>query len=140
MFGTRDRVDPIRHLIGTAMGWGGNPETEALYLNMTPTKNDGTTIHRLTVPADVPVDGFWSITVYDAAGHLIPNDREMYALNGYTATKDDDGSVIIQFGGCDDAAPNCLAIAEGWNYIVRLYRPRSTVLSDDWTFPEAQPA
>jgi hypothetical protein len=25
MFGARDEVDPIHHLIGTAVGWGGNP-------------------------------------------------------------------------------------------------------------------
>ena len=25
MFGPREKVDPIRHLIGTAIGWGGNP-------------------------------------------------------------------------------------------------------------------
>jgi hypothetical protein len=140
MFGTREQVDPIRHLIGTAMGWGGNPETEALYLNRTPAQNDGGTIHRLTVPAEIPVDGFWSITVYDADGHLIPNDREMYALNEYTAAKNADGSVTVQFGGCGDATTNCLPITKGWNYLVRLYRPRPEVLDDTWTFPEARPA
>jgi hypothetical protein len=65
MFGARDQVDPVRHLIGTAMAFGGNPERDALYLNVTPKKNDGITIYRLTVK-DVPVDGFWSVSVYDA--------------------------------------------------------------------------
>ena len=32
----RPEVDPIRHLIGTAAAWGGNPERDALYLNVTP--------------------------------------------------------------------------------------------------------
>jgi hypothetical protein len=27
----------------------------------------------------------------------------------------------------------------GWNYMVRLYRPRPEVLSGEWKFPEAQP-
>jgi hypothetical protein len=57
MFGLRNQVDPVRHLIGSAMAFGGNPEKDALYLNVTPKKNDGTTIYRLTVK-DVPVDGF----------------------------------------------------------------------------------
>ena len=38
MFGTRDRVDPVRHLIGTAAGWGGNPEKDAFYPNVTPSQ------------------------------------------------------------------------------------------------------
>ncbi len=60
--GRRDEVDPVRHLIVTATGWGLNPDQDALYLNVTPSKNDGTTIYKLNVK-DVPVDGFWSISV-----------------------------------------------------------------------------
>src|SRR4051812_26243486 len=35
-FGTKAQVDPVRHLIGTAAGWGGNPDKDAIYLNITP--------------------------------------------------------------------------------------------------------
>ena len=35
---------PVKHLIGTAMLWGGNPERDALYLPITPARNDGNTI------------------------------------------------------------------------------------------------
>jgi hypothetical protein len=28
---------------------------------------------------------------------------------------------------------------EGWNYTVRLYRPREEILSGRWKFPETQP-
>jgi hypothetical protein len=45
--------DPVRHLIGTAMAYGGNPEKDALYLNVTPSKNDGKTVHRLTINGEV---------------------------------------------------------------------------------------
>jgi hypothetical protein len=27
----------------------------------------------------------------------------------------------------------------GWNYTVRLYRPRAEILNGGWKFPEAQP-
>jgi hypothetical protein len=27
----------------------------------------------------------------------------------------------------------------GWNYMVRLYRPRTEILNGKWTFPQAQP-
>ena len=138
MFGTRHHVDPVRHLIGTATGWGGNLENDALYLTVTPAKNDGTTVHRLTVK-DVPVDGFWSITVYDAEGFLQKNDADVYSLNNMTAKNNEDGSVSVQFGGFDGKAANCLPIDEGWNYTVRLYRPRREILNRTWTFPEAKP-
>ena len=37
-FGTKAEVDPVRHLIGTAAGWGGNPDRDATYLNITPAR------------------------------------------------------------------------------------------------------
>jgi hypothetical protein len=138
MFGAaRDQVDPVRHLVGTALVWGGLPEKDALYLPVTPARNDGVTIHKLTVK-DVPVDGFWSITVYNADGYLEPNQYNAYAVNNITAKKGTDGSVAIQFGGCDGETPNCLPIMKHWNYTVRLFRPRPEILDGTWRFPEAQ--
>lgn len=138
-FGTRDQVDPIRHLIGTAAAWGGNPDKDATYLNVTPAKNDGTTVYRLNVK-DVPVNGFWSVSVYDAEGYYEKNSYNAYSLNNITAQKNPDGSITIQFGGCDGKIPNCIPIMKGWNYTVRLYRPRPEILSGKWKFPEPQPA
>ena len=138
MFGGKGEVDPLRHLIGAATGWGGNPEKDALYLSVVPAKNDGGTVHQLTV-RDVPVEGFWSISVYNAEGYFEKNDRNAYSLNNLTAAKSPDGSVTVQFGGCDGDAPNCLPISPGWNYWVRLYRPRPAVLSGEWKFPQAVP-
>ena len=140
MFGAnKNQVDPVRHLVGTALVWGGLPEKDALYLPVTPARNDGTTVHKLTVK-DVPVDGFWSITVYNAEGYLEPNQFNAYSLNNITAKKGADGSVAIQFGGCDGEIPNCLPIMKDWNYTVRLFRPRPEILDGTWKFPEAQPA
>jgi hypothetical protein len=137
-FGAKSQVDPIRHLIGTALGWGGNPDKEATYLNVTPSKNDGRTIYKLNVK-NVPVDGFWSISLYNAEGYFQKNDYNTYSLNNITAKKDPDGSITVQFGGCDGKIPNCLPIMPGWNYTVRLYRPRPEILNGTWKFPEAQP-
>jgi hypothetical protein len=138
MFGAKDQVDPVRHLIGTALLWGSNPEKDGLYLPVTPARNDGTTVHKLTVK-DVPVDGFWSITVYNAEGYLEPNQYKAYSVNNITAKKGADGSVAIQFGGCDGEIPDCLPIMKGWNYTVRLFRPRPEILDGTWRFPDAQP-
>jgi hypothetical protein len=48
----------------------------------------------------------------------------VYTLNNIAAKKSADGSVAIQFGDCDGKVLNCLPIEPGWNYTVRLYRPR----------------
>jgi hypothetical protein len=137
-FGTETAVDPIDHLIGTAMGWGGNPEGDAVYLNVTPARNDGTTVHELKVHY-VPVDGFWSISVYNAQGYFQKNPYDAYSINNLTAKYADDGSVTVQFGGCDGKTPNCLPIMPKWNYTVRLYRPHPDILNGNFKFPEAEP-
>ncbi|MES5486849.1 DUF1254 domain-containing protein [Bradyrhizobium sp. INPA03-11B] len=140
MFGAdAHQVDPVKHLIGSAMLWGGNPERDALYLPITPARNDGSTIHTLTI-RDVPVDGFWSLTVYNSDGYLQPNPASLYAVNSVTARKAADGAITIQFGGCDGKVANCLPTTQGWNYTVRLFQPRADVLDSSWRFPEARPA
>jgi hypothetical protein len=136
MFGSKAEVDPVQHLIGTAAGWGGNPPTAALYAGVEPRLNDGKTAYRLTVE-DVPVDGFWSVSVYNNAGFFEKNARNAYTVNNVTAKANADGSVTIHFGG-DETATNYLPIVPGWNYTVRMYRPRRALLEGTWKFPEAQ--
>jgi len=138
-FGTKDQVDPVQRLISAATTWGGNPRKDAIYLNFTPPKNDGNTVYRLNVK-DVPVDGFWSISLYNAEGYYQKNPYDAYSLNNITSQKAADGSVNIQFGSCHGKIPNCLPIMNGWSYTVRLYRPRADILNGTWKFPEPQPA
>ena len=91
-FGTKDEVDPIHRLISAAATWGGNPPKDATYLNFTPPKNDGKTVYKLTVK-DVPVDGFWSISLYNDEGLLSRRTTQnAYSLNNITAKKSADGS------------------------------------------------
>jgi hypothetical protein len=123
-------VDPVHHLIGTAAGWGGLPDSEATYVGVTPQLPVGE--YELTIGDDVPVDGFWSISVYNADGFFEPNARGAYSVNNITAARNDDGSVTVRFGGEGD---NALPITDGWNYLVRLYRPRPEILDGSWTFP-----
>lgn len=138
MFGDKAKLDPIKHLLGTAYGWGGNPEAAAMYDNGVPAKNDGRTPYFLTVK-DVPVDGFWSITVYDKDGYMPKNELNAYSYNNVTARKNADASITINFGGSPNAVNN-LPITPGWNYIVRMYQPRPEVVNGSWSFPKAQPA
>jgi hypothetical protein len=138
-FGAKGQVDPIKHLIGTAAGWGGNPDKDATYIGGAVPKNDGKTVYKLRVK-DVPVNAFWSVSVYNAAGYFEKNPYNAYSLNDITAKKDPDGAITIQFGGCDGKIPNCLPIVPGWNYTVRLYRPRAEILDGKWKFPDPKPA
>lgn len=137
MFGPKDKVVPERHLIGTAAGWGGNPLEDAKYEVGAVELNDGNTPYVLTVK-DVPVDGFWSITVYNDKGFFEAPETAI-SVNNVTALRNEDGSTTIHFGG-DPKAANYLRIMPGWNYIVRLYRPRPEIVDGTWTFPKPVPA
>jgi hypothetical protein len=137
MFGRKDEVDPVQHLLGTAAGWGGNPASAALYAGTVPAQNDGKTPYRLTLK-DVPVDGFWSVSVYNESGFFEPNAKNAYSVNDVTAKRDESGAVRIHFGG-DERAPNYLPIMPGWNYLLRMYRPREELLDGTWQPPQAEP-
>ncbi len=129
-FGRKEDVDPVRHLLGTASGWGGLPEHEAFYVNVEPGLPVGS--YELRV-SDVPVDAFWSISVYNAAGYFEQIGDADVSLNSVTGEREDDGSITVRFG--TEAGPNTLGIMDGWNYAVRPYRPRSEILDGTWSFP-----
>ena len=131
-FGRRTDIDPVRHLVTTASAWGGLPETEAVYVNVQPGLPVGE--YSITV-GEVPVDAFWSVSLYNPAGYFQSNDQHSYSVNSITAIANADDTITINFGGCDDQRPNCLPIMEGWNYLVRLYQPHPNVLDGTWTFP-----
>lgn len=131
-------VDPVRRIAAAASGWGLNPDKDAIYLNVFPERNDGRTPHRLIV-GNVPVDAFWSVSVYNADGYFEPNDLDAYSVNSVTGQRREDGSILIEFGDCAADTPNCLPVTAGWNYMVRLYRPRQEILDGSWSFPVAEP-
>ncbi len=138
MFGHKDQVEPTAHLIGTAAGWGGNPKAAAIYVGVNPAHNDGKTPYVLRI-GEVPVEGFWSISVYNKAGYFEKNAANSYTVNNVTAQRDGDGAVTVHFGG-DAKATNFIPITPGWNYLIRLYRPRPEILDGRWKAPEAQVA
>lgn len=133
-FGPKGQVDPVMHLIGAATGWGGNPEKDARYVNLKVPNDDGNHVYRLTL-GEVPVAGFWSVSVYDAKGYFEKNPYDAYTVNDVTAVKSQNGTVTVQFGGCDGKVPNCLPVMKGWNATVRLYRPQPEIFSGEWKMP-----
>nr|WP_208402734.1 DUF1214 domain-containing protein [Lysinibacter cavernae] len=134
-FGTKDEVDPIMHLLGTASGWGGLPEYEATYISVD--ENMPVAEYALRLK-DVPVDAFWSVSLYNAAGYFEENALGVNSINSLTATLDADGGVTIRFGIHLEHVANALPIIPGWNYVLRLYRPRPSVLDGTWTAPRPE--
>ncbi len=134
MFGKKEDLGEVRHLLGTAMGWGGLPESEASYLTITPNLPVGA--YQLTVK-NVPVDAFWSISVYNKDGYFQENEYNSYSVNNVTGTPNKDGSYTVNFGG-DPKSVNYLHLSEGWNYTVRFYQPRKEIIEETWTFPQVK--
>lgn len=133
-FGTRDDVDPVRHLIGCAAGWGGLPTAEAAYVGVDPRVPPGD--YEL-VFTEVPVDAFWSVSVYNARGFFEPNEKSLYTVNSVTGQSNDDGSVTVRFvGSAEGQTPvNAIVTPTGWNYLIRLYRPRDEIIEGRWSPP-----
>ena len=131
-FGSRQEVNPVHFMIGTASAWGGLPDNAAVYENVQPNLPVGE--YELTVK-DVPVSGFWSISLYNEKGYFQENSLNAYSLNNLTARPNADGSYTVRFGGCTATTENCLPIMQGWNYAVRMYEPGKAILDGSWTFP-----
>jgi len=81
-------------------------------------------------------------TVLPSAAQIRPcspaEPLNAYSVNNIIATKNENGTIPVQFGGCDDKIPNCLPITPGWNDMVRLHRLKSSVINGLWKFPEVR--
>ena len=138
-FGRADEVDPVSHLITTAAGWGGLPQIEAAYFSGSPMPGNEDKPHQLIL-SDVPANAFWSVTVYNARGFMVPSGMVgVNALNNVNATPSEDGSYRIQLGGCNEISVNCIPTPEGWNYSLRAYQPGEDILSGEWEPPISTP-
>jgi len=131
--GTKEQVNPIKQLLLSAFGFGTLPETESLLITVQPNLPSDKA-YALTVK-DVPVDGFWSLAMYNEEGYFNENEYNSYGFGDRTAKKNADGSVTLHFGG-DPNRKNYIPITKGWNYVVRMYRPRAELLNGTWKFPK----
>ena len=61
-FGSREEVDPVLHLVGTAVGWGGNPDKDATYERLE--------LHRAPLPA-ADRNPRWQLGISTAAAQAI---------------------------------------------------------------------
>jgi len=87
-----------------------------------------------------PADAFWSITLYDDQGFQVANSINRFNLSSWMPLKyNTDGSLDLYFQnenpGADKEA-NWLPAPKGaFNVLMRLYAPRSEVLTGKWNPP-----
>jgi len=108
-------------MLCTAGAWGLSEDEHAMYIPYAP----GLSAEKaFTATYQVPPqDEFWSITMYNADKYLVSNDRN--TMNKYNTVFNDDGTFTVCFGSeeqCGDA-PNRVDIVDGWNFLMRAYRP-----------------
>jgi hypothetical protein len=83
-------------------------------------------------------DAFWSITIYGNDGFM---KSENCILNSSNVKLNDDGTFTAWFGSkelCGDV-PNRLDVTDGWNFLMRVYRPGPSVLDGSYKLPAAVP-
>jgi hypothetical protein len=137
MMGPRGKVDEKTRHIAAAAAWGLFPEWDATYLNYS-----GSHDHTkpFTATYRVPENkAFWSITVYGKDGYMRPGRS---IVNSSNAVLNPDGTFTVHFGSreaCRDV-PNRLDVTEGWNFLMRVYRPGASVLDGTYQLPPAVPA
>jgi hypothetical protein len=78
-----------------------------MYIGATRELNEGRTAYQLSVK-DVPVDGFWSVSVYNAVGYFEKNDRAPIPSTASPPGRTPTGASPSSSAGCDDGVANCL--------------------------------
>jgi hypothetical protein len=130
------------------------PGEEATYLGTTTDGSDrpldGSRAYTLTVPADVPVEAFWSLTAYASDGqgrwflHANPIDR--YSMSDRTpgVRRGPDGSITILLQNAQptgDAAANWLPTPPGpYRLSFRAYLPGESFRDGRFLLPAVIPA
>lgn len=105
----------------------------------------GKSSYRLRVPANVPVDKFWSIIVYSQkTKSFIPNPLNQIGFDSYGKTKlkaNADKSIDVYLG---NAAPNGLdsnwlpSGGEDFFVIFRFYGPAKSLYEKTWSMPDIE--
>ena len=134
----------------SAMALGGLaalPQEEAIN-PMTDVDANGQTLvgantYRLRIPGNIPVDGFWSLTLYESDGSgrwfFYENAINRYAISSTTSGLDveEDGSIVLQISNQDNSDhPNWMPAPEGeFRLVFRAYRPQESFLDGTFRLP-----
>lgn len=131
--GPRGEVNEKTRHLASAGAWGLFPEKDAVYINYAG-PSDANQCYSATY--QVPENkAFWSITVYGSDGFM---KSEANVINDRNVKLNADGSFTVYFGSEQACGrqPNRLDITEGWNFLMRVYRPQEGVLKRTYKLPE----
>ncbi|MBU3705360.1 MAG: DUF1254 domain-containing protein [Mycobacterium sp.] len=93
-----------------------------------------------------PADAFWSITVYDGNGNLVPNAEGRYSVSSSRPEElvyRPDGSVDIIFSRTDPGDPGAnwlMAPLGSFSAYLRMYVPEQSALDREWLPPPIRPS
>jgi hypothetical protein len=105
---------------------------------------DGSKTYRLRVPPNVPIEQYWSLTVYDRDTHaLVKNvNRASRASNAADVKKNPDGSVDLYIGPKAPAGQETNWIptdpARKFEFMFRLYGPKKEFFEKTWVLPDVE--
>ncbi len=138
MMGPRGKVakEKTRHLAAAA-AWGLFPEWDATYMNSKGAK-DTKRCHKATykVPEN---EAFWSVTVYGSDGYMKSDNN---IVNSSTVKLSADGTFTVHYGSAESCGKvlNRVDVSDGWNYLMRVYRPGASVIDGTYKLPDIVPA
>lgn len=135
------------------VGIGANTPAEAIYPGALADENghllDGTKRYRLTfAKGQAPPagkDAFWSLTMYDLDGFLVPNPAKRYAIGPFhpPLVRRGDGSIVValQRDKPQESDVNWLPTPASGNFRLnlRIYEPARSALSGKWKPPPVVP-
>ena len=147
-------TDYLQLALITAIGLGANRPQDALY----PTSEGPDIVKKYTGAKKYvmrfekgqlpPVDGFWSLTMYDAAYFFVDNPLNRYTLSQRNKLKANaDGSIDLyiqnESPGKDKESNWLPAPKDQFILMMRLYRPKEkppSILDGTWKIPEVKEA
>jgi len=134
--GPRGKVNEQTRHLAAAGAWGLFPEWDATYIiysgHHTPNVCH---IATYAVPEN---KAFWSILIYGNDGFI---KSENSLVNSSNVKLNADGTFAVYFGSkelCGEVS-NRLDVTEGWNFLMRIYRPGASILGGSYKLPKAEP-
>lgn len=138
----------LKRAIVAQVGLGANLPEDAVYpMNLgdshgKPLHGDNTYVVRFKKGELPPVNGFWSITMYDSEGFQVPNPINRFAVSSWMPFKtnaDDSLDLYIQNAPPAGFESNWLPAPKGpFNILFRLYGPQSDILTGKWNPPPVE--